>query len=164
MLKKKISVCLLAIILAGCSAALTATILMYLDDALQILNQVNQYVGIIPPIAANYFVAVAGCVSLAATETASTDPPQVQYQKVVAQCAMLVKVDLPGVPQALVDLAATLAIKIEGIIAKFQTPVAQAKLASAKAPMKLSAKDRIHLMEIVTQANGLKDSIAKKVK
>jgi hypothetical protein len=143
---------LIVLVLAACSAA---TILALLDTALQILAQVNSYVGIIPPKAAQFFVAGADCISYAATETASTDPPATQYSNIIAQCGAIVKTDLTGFPPGLVDLATKLILKITQIISGLQKPVAVAVATPGKR-VNYSAAQRARLAEISVQANKIK--------
>ncbi len=160
-MRTKILVPVLALVMAACGAA---TILMYIDDALQIALAASSVTGFIPPQFAAYISAGLGCIDFAATEVASGDTPVVEYTKVFAQCGALVKVDLPGLPQNLVDLATNLATKIAQILTSLlpKPPPAAGKLAATK-PLKLTPAQLAHLKEVSDKAKAARADLMKRV-
>lgn len=155
------AVTILCALLVACSAA---TIISYIDEALQIAVEAGQITGVIPPQFAGYVSASLGCIDFAATEVASADTPADQYAKVFAQCGSLVKVNLPGLPQNLVDFATRLATKIAQILTNLKTPSLKAVSANKPPkPMVFSAEQRNHLHDISVSAKLAKAALNKRV-
>ncbi len=150
----------LALVMAACGAA---TILMYIDDALQIAVEAASVTGFVPPQFAAYITAGLGCVDFAATEVQSGDTPADQYNKVFTQCGALVKVDLPGLPPNLVDFATRLAVRISQILTSLlPKPVPAGKLAAAK-PMKFTPAQLAHLKDVSAKAKAAQALLASHV-
>ena len=150
---KPFAIAVLVVALAACSAA---TIISYIDAALQVALQASSLTGVIPPVFTSYISAGLGCIDYAATETATMDSNAAKSANITAHCAALVTPALPpGLPQNLVTLANNLATKIADMLSHLPAQPPVGGLAAGKPEyLKLSPSDRSKLAGIAAQAKA----------
>jgi hypothetical protein len=133
-LRKIFAISLIALLCSSCTAA---QIVQVIDAAVTIGEEAAAAAGVNISLAYSAYVSAAlNCISFAATEEGSSDPASTKYTQITAKCAQYASVALPpGTAQNLVNMAAKLALSIEGILAKLPKPAPLTARASPTGPV-----------------------------